>query len=484
MCSTCHDVSNPVLANVLQELGLPEKQAGGSYFHVERTWSEFQLSAFGQEGGSATDEDYAEKTGVTHASTCQDCHMKDVVGKACNKNVPIRNDLALHDQTGGNTWITRILATADANSPVYDAYNHAILSGSKYPGASIDVAGLQNSGEALLAGELRARGNLRSAADLELVADHTGEAVLRIRNLTGHKLISGFPEGRRMWLRVDFHDASGSLISSINAYTPLATSLDGDGNRQYESGGVLNKTRDDLVYEVKMSSSLTGESETFHFVLATDRYKDNRIPPKGFDSVAASSRLAHPRWNGADAVDYFTAAEYAGGYDEVIINKPAGTAAWRARLYYQTTSKDYIEFLRDEAAGVNTTLDSPTPSGEPEAYIIQSDPYFSTIKDWGDAMWDLWLNNGGSPPEIMAEFTSEPVLGNCSFNPDASHIRFLTLPGRSYQVQYSDDMAEESWVDLGSEITGDGTVKEIIDTYPLSSGKRFYRVESEEKSAL
>jgi hypothetical protein len=484
MCATCHDVSNAALANALIELGLPEKQAAGSYFHVERTWSEFQLSAFAQAGGATTDPQYYDRTGVAHAASCQDCHMKDTVGKACNKNVPIRSDLAHHDLTGGNTWITGILASADVNGPAYDAYNYAILSGNKYPGAFIDVAGIQNHGAELLAGEVRARANLRNAADLEIVSDNTSQATLRIRNLTGHKLISGFPEGRRMWLRVDFYDANGGIISSLNSYEPLVTSTDTEGNRQYVSGGILNTTRDDLVYEAKMSSDLTGEEESFHFVLATERLKDNRIPPKGFDIASAPSRLAHPRWHGADAMDYFTAAEYAGGYDEVVIDKPLGTAAWKARLFYQTTSKEYIEFLRDEANGLNPTLSSPTPSGEPTAYIIQSDPYFATIKDWGTAMWDLWLNNGGSPPEIMAELTSEPIMGNCSFSTAASHIRFLTLPGRDYQVQYSGNMSEGNWIDLGEEIAGDGTVMEVIDTDPLLSGKRFYRVNSEEKSSL
>ncbi|MCI0551538.1 MAG: hypothetical protein L0287_11325, partial [Anaerolineae bacterium] len=35
MCATCHDVSNPALANVLLGTGAPERQAAASYFHVE-----------------------------------------------------------------------------------------------------------------------------------------------------------------------------------------------------------------------------------------------------------------------------------------------------------------------------------------------------------------------------------------------------------------------------------------------------------------
>jgi len=143
--------------------------------------------------------------------------------------------------------------------------------------------------------------------------------------------------------------------------------------------------------------------------LGTDRYKDNRIPPKGFDAVNMYERLAQPRRDGIDAENYFTAAEYAGGYDDVSILKPGGTASWYATLYYQTTSKDYIEFLRDEINCVAGTLSSPTPSGEPDAYIVQTDPFFASLKGWGDAIWDLWLHNGGAEPVLMAQVGAAPT---------------------------------------------------------------------------
>lgn len=37
--------------------------------------------------------------------SCQTCHMPPVTGQGCNKNPPVRTDLPLHDQTGGNTWV-------------------------------------------------------------------------------------------------------------------------------------------------------------------------------------------------------------------------------------------------------------------------------------------------------------------------------------------------------------------------------------------
>ncbi len=403
-CQTCHDVSNPVLASVLSGQEVPETQVASSYYHVERTSSEFMLSSYGN-GGSTTNI-----PGVPTANKCQDCHMRDVTGMGCNKRgAPTRDDLPLHDLTGGNAWISGILATTDQSGPYYDSYNYNILSGQKYTGAQIDVTGIQGYGPELMDGSNRAIQQLEMAATLSIESQDSSSATIKVQNNGGHKLISGFPEGRRMFLNVKFYDSSNNLISEINPYEPLVTSLDANGNEQYISGGILTKTHEELVWECLMSSSLTGESKTFHFALGDNRFKDNRIPPKGFDTSKMNARLAQPRWNGTDAPNYFTTAEYTGGYDEVTIIKPTGTVKWYATLYYQTTSKEYIEFLRDEINGDANTLYSPTPSGESKAYIIQTDPFFSNLKGWGNAIWDLWLHNNGAAPVTMASIGDVPA---------------------------------------------------------------------------
>lgn len=410
-CHACHDVSNPVLQNALS--GLPgaqgtEKFAAASFFHVERTSSEFLLSAYGRDTGAPTNI-----PGVPTAAACQDCHMRNVTGKACNKaDAPTYTDLAFHDLTGGNAWISGILASVDQRYTAgYDPYNYAILSGRKYPGASIDVAGLQNHGPNLARGRDRAIAQLKMAATLEEVSHTADQVTLRVINNTGHKLISGFPEGRRMFLNVKFYDADGNELPAyeINPYEPLVTAKDAAGNDVYVSGGTLRSKVETLVWEAEMASDLTGEEKSFHFALATRRHKDNRIPPKGFDIAKAAERKSEPVWNGMSAPDYFTPEEYAGGYDEVTIALPPGAVGYKAALYYQTTSKEYVEFLRDEIKGTAMTLTSPTPSGEPNAYIVQTDPFFANLKGWGDAIWDLWLHNGGAAPVEMAVLNDVPT---------------------------------------------------------------------------
>jgi hypothetical protein len=173
---------------------------------------------------------------------------------------------------------------------------------------------------------------------------------------------------------------------------------------------------DELVYEMHPESALTGESQSFHFALATGRHKDNRIPPKGFDIGNAGARLSTPVYY-VDGVDvgaaFFTADEYGGGYDEVSLTIPTGADYVEVNLYYQTTSREYIEFLRDEINGnpLNQTLPG-------EAYIVQNDPFFSQLKAWGDTIWSLWTHNmhvDGAAPFLMTSAAvgtpSQPPCG-------------------------------------------------------------------------
>jgi hypothetical protein len=418
-CDTCHDVSNPALAN-LGLSGLPDLSAGSNliteqysahrYFHVERTFSEFMLSDYAQQGGAATNPEFALLSGgIDWVAKCQDCHMRDVTGYGCNKaGVPLRPDgsathpnsgLPLHDMTGGNAWISYILGTLDAAGPAYDPVNLQILN--KGPAVlTLDLSlgeTPKNDGAALIAGSNRAKDQLRIAAAIKdfNYSPLTGDLSFKIQNNTPHKLISGFPEGRRMFINIKVYKGA-CLAYEINPYDYTVGTLKGLPNSSSSPALATNEAYiDELVYEVHPESSLTGEDETFHFVLATGRYKDNRIPPKGFDIDSANQRLCEPVWHGLSDPNYFTAQEYAGGCDDVHIVIPPDSDFVEVSLYYQGTSREYVEFLRDEINANADTLSSPTPSGQPNAYIIQTDPFFSKLKAWGNTIWDLWYHNHG-----------------------------------------------------------------------------------------
>jgi hypothetical protein len=426
-CSTCHDVSNPVLAN-LGISDLPDQSGGvdliteqysaSRYFHVERTFSEFMLSAYGQQGGAATNPEFQAQGApdITWAAKCQDCHMRDVTGVACNKaGAPLRpnestehpnSGLPLHDLTGGNAWVSYILASVDPNGPVFDQFNADLL-GQGPAVLTLDLnAGLTltDNGAALKAGSDRAKQQIRLAGtikDLQYDPD-TGDISFKVQNNTGHKLISGFPEGRRMFVNIKAY-VGGELVYEVNPYDYTVGTLKGlPHSLSSQTLGPNEVYVDELVYEVHPRSSITGEDETFHFVLATGRYKDNRIPPRGFDSVGASVRISEPVHEGTSDPGYFSAEEYAGGYDDLSLGIIPGADYVEVKLYYQGTSREYIEFLRDEINGTATTLPA-------SAYIVQTDPFFSQLKAWGDTIWELWYHNHGldgigTPVDVIVPF--------------------------------------------------------------------------------
>lgn len=436
-CSTCHDVSNPVLANlILGGVGANETRANFtgttrtlwtetnsaySYYHVERTFSEFMLSDYGKQGGApgigpfAPDVFKTSKPG-NYIASCQDCHMRDGIGKACSQNDGInrpsgsiehpKSGQPIHDMTGGNAWVSYVLASAVSGSPNYDPTNASLLNqGSSV--LTLDLnQGLGIDPVALLAGVDRVKQQLRLAAAIQNISysPSTGALSFRIQNQTGHKLISGFPEGRRMFVNIKAYK-TGNLIYEINPYDYTVGTLKGlplDYSPNSPRLGPNEAFMDSLVYEAHMTSAITAEPKSFHFALATGRYKDNRIPPKGFRIAEAEARHSEPWYGGVKRVDYFTSAEYTGGYDDVSLSIPAGADYIEVTLYYQTTSREYIEFLRDE---INGTGRLTLPAS---AYIIQTDPWFSKLKAWGNTIWQLWDRNknvDGARPFMMAQAT-------------------------------------------------------------------------------
>jgi hypothetical protein len=342
-CGTCHDVSNTAFGHdgngnyPPNTFDSQSPSFSASYMMpIERTYSEWKFSDYNSSTGIYAPEFGGNKDFV---STCQDCHMRDVTGEGCNFNSPpTRTDLPLHDMTGGSVWLPGVLSTEYAS---------------------------EVNPTALQAGILRAEYMLQNAADVATVQEGTHLKVT-VTNNTGHKLPTGYPEGRRIWLNVKFYDAGMNLIAESGAYDTAT--------------GVLTQDADIKVYETKPGLDLdtaalvgTDPGASFHFVLNNKIYKDNRIPPRGFTN-------ANFEQFGGEPVGY----SYADGqyWDDTYYVVPPGASSAEVTLYYQSTSKEYIEFLRDE----NTTNTA------------------------GQEMYDLWNNNGKCPPDTMSA-TTLAVIG-------------------------------------------------------------------------
>lgn len=352
ICGTCHDVSNPAFDRnydasgnsyyTLNALGAPPPSFDPyTQFPVERTYSEWLRSAYNTPQGV-----YAPQFGGNkqYVSTCQDCHMRDVTGKGCNKaDAPVRNDLPLHDMTGGNTWVPDIL-------PIF------------FP-AEVNSA-------ALAAGKQRAAYMLQKAATLE-VSGTIPNISVKVINETGHKLPSGYPEGRRLWLNVKAFDSNNNLIAEYGGYDYASATLNTSNTKVYEIKlGMSN--------EVLAATSLSNLSDgsSFHFVLNNMVVKDNRIPPRGFTNQAFKEiQSPHVAYSYPDG-QYWDVTPYA---------LPSNTAYYEVNLFYQTVSKDYVEFLKDE----------------------------NRTNDMGIRLYNAWASTGKSAPVLMASFKSNtPAVDN------------------------------------------------------------------------
>lgn len=356
LCGTCHDVSNPAFSKVGDEDYAPntfdaphETMVQAQMAPVERTYSEWKNSAFAAGG-----VDLPQYGGIV--STCQDCHMRNVVAAGSNDpESPIRPDMPLHDMTGGNTALQDMIAAA-------------------YPG-EVDVAQLNDSKD-------RARETLAKAVQLEVTPDAAGVTV-RVINDTGHKLPTGYPEGRRIFLTVQARDESDQVVYTSGSYDFATGELDHDA--------------DVKIYQIKpgFSPALASALQlpagpSFHFVLNDSVYGDNRIPPRGFTNAAFEALQMPP-------VDHV----YADGqyWDDTYYALPNTAVNVNVKVYYQAVSKEYVDFLLAE----NTTNDA------------------------GQRLYDLWSAHGRGAPEIMAE-TTVPVEILTSTEPTGSIVSNALSP--------------------------------------------------------
>jgi hypothetical protein len=141
---------------------------------------------------------------------------------------------------------------------------------------------------------------------------------------------------------------------------------------------------------------------SFHFTLNDSVYVDTRIPPQGFTNAAFDAfggAPVDPAWAGPGP-------RYADGqhWDVASYMLPPSARTAVATLYYQTTSKDYVEFLRDE----------------------------NTTNAKGQEFHDLWVANGRAAPVAMAsdEAAFLPVGVPAGLGPGAVELAVLRNPFR------------------------------------------------------
>ncbi|SDP54756.1 PSA repeat domain-containing protein [Desulforhopalus singaporensis] len=483
-CGTCHDVSNPAVGDLAPNSGtqdgapdvvnswdfapvgapnpggLREEKAAFNnppygYGIVERTFSEYKSSPLSatlvdsfwslpqdlqdprgslynaymnsttEETRSANYIDDATNPDETSKRyfSCQTCHMRAITGRGCDKNgAPNRLDQPMHDQTGGNYW-------------VYPLVKYQDQQGTLRLGGGLTAEQV----EALDDGVLRAKSHLSQAATLDVAGN-----MVRITNMTGHKLITGYPEGRRMWLNIKWYDSSGAELPDheIGAWGPL---VDNNGDpvimvnprdqQEFIPKSIINLEDPNLkVYEVHPAMTqewadmlvglgypeamplsfdrITGRVDftlgqlaalepgsyyqTFHFALNNYVASDNRIPPYRMSYDEARKRNALPvpdgQYGGAPGGVYQHWDEF-----DIAQIAPQGAVAADLTLYYQGTSWEYVQFLYQAVSA------GPGDPAKPFPY-----PVSLFLADEGKNFLDGWVNakdannNSMVPPQVMA----------------------------------------------------------------------------------
>jgi len=393
ICGLCHNVTSPdTSAGPLRTLKLADGTDTGLPFPIERTFSEWKQSQYAQ----------------APAQHCQSCHMpdsEDPNATACSTSgINRTGDLPVHEFAGGNTWVPAIIKGE------YDDTTDT-------PGSQGGLSRGQSFDQTIE----WARQMLQSAAELEPAitaftqpgpaTDGALDLTVKVINESGHKLPTGYGEGRRMWLNVQVRDANGVLVFESAAYDTATAVLTQDSHaRVYEVlQGIWNHNGTGTC-----DVDDAGGTPMFHFVLNDCVAKDTRIPPLGFRPATAADPngyelrpvgLTYPETSPGSGVlvNYDTAA-----YSIVV---PAGTPlplTATARLYYQTASREYIEFLRDEAIENGFQAENAMCS----AAGNMSRPFVvgPQGRTRGEFMYQLWNNDpadptqpgyGKSPPELM-----------------------------------------------------------------------------------
>lgn len=346
-CGTCHDVSNPAYSTGpdgllhLNPLGAEHPSMNPEdMFPEQRTYSEWLNSTFATTGVSFPDNRFGGNHATGVMKTCQDCHMPDQLAGGCvfydGNPKTERPDVPQHSFLGSNTWVIRAIATQ--------------------MGDDAEFFGLTPSRvDASVARNVQM---LKDASDMEL-SQSGSQVQVTIINQTGHKLPTGYPEGRQAWVNVRFFDGSGTLISEIGGYDYVTATLDTTGTKIYHTRQVISE-------DIAAATHLPAGSLS-HLALSNLVEFDNRIPPRGFTNAAFEAV-------GSEPVGYsYPDGQY---WDTTSYTIPAGAASATANFYYQTSTREYMEFLRD-----------------------------NTNDGTGPTAYSLWVQHGRSAPVVMDSAT-------------------------------------------------------------------------------
>ena len=301
LCGTCHTVIVPA--------------AGGGEVVEQATYLEWRSSAYGQGAPTA----------------CASCHL------------PTR------DQDGGaiRTRLARFPDALQARAPVG---RHLLVGGNRYMlellASATDWLGADVAADELVAAAARTEAFLATAAAVSVVeAVREGDGLVvrvRVDNLTGHKLPTGYPS-RRAWLHVRVA-AGATTVFESGAVDAAGRLVDGGGAPIDGPGRHPHRTAIDADDQVQVYEAVLVDADgepTHRALAAVDVGKDNRLLPSGWRPSAADARRVA-------TVGVVADPDFTGGSDTVtyrVAAVPAGELAVDVELRHAATSPAHVALV-------------------------------------------------------------------------------------------------------------------------------------------
>lgn len=244
---------------------------------IERTYSEWRDSTYASEGVQ-----------------CQDCHMKSVRGKASPLGKD-RDDVATHFFVGGNALVPRLLG-----SEVHAEQAEAML---------------------------KSAATIAISAPPAASSSQTNHVRVRVTNVgAGHKLPTGFPEGREMWLEFKVLDARNTVIYHLGKLK------DGHTETGTKSFKVVLGDRNGNIVDINL--------------LEADRILyDTRIEPRGYKDVDFSFEV--PRGT-VGPLRVIAELKYW-GFSQALLDHLMGAAAPKAHITLMAAETVSLPLERTQA---------------------------------------------------------------------------------------------------------------------------------------
>ncbi len=348
-CGTCHDVTTP------RERVDARGEPMGALFNEQRTYSEWLGSAYAPGGDEP--------------KSCQDCHMPAVAdvagcGKNASEGVLHASGGRRHDLAGGNRFMIDVLRQLYGDSGTAEVKDVFFTIAAD----NIDAT-------------------LATAASLEVVVPEAvdlavgiADLAITVTNQTGHKLPTGYSEGRVMWIEVTA-SYGDELVYSSGRW------LDGEGPED-----------DPQVRRYEAIAINYADKQEFHLLRNDHWVVDSRIPPRGLmpdpetDPVGDRYSLDDQgKWPHSDTVNYVFPPTSV--MDQTPLDPGDDLLELRVRLLYLVNSPEYLEFLAD-------------------ANITNSA---------GALAFDVFAELGGVQPSVLAEqVISLPLSGLVGAMPETT----------------------------------------------------------------